>query len=84
LRAITFRREADLRMQGRLVQWQTQVLASFLASTVPDAKAARALSRAAGRLELFPADESDKEDRVRPGSYEQLRAGFGGGDAGTR
>ena len=67
----------DLRLS--LVEWQTKVLASFMGNLAQDEKTAKALLKAARDLRLrAPDPDMSAEDRVQPGSYEKLRAGFGG------
>lgn len=79
------------------IEWQTKVLASFIAQTVQSEKGARELLKEVERLSLFKQPEGEKSTRpadssagsngaapvsgasARPGSYERLMAGFGGG-----
>lgn len=68
------------------IEWQTRILAGFIATTVQSEKAARELQKAAQGLSMLPAEEPDAAPQEAPapraGSFEKLGALFGGGLAG--
>lgn len=72
------------------IEWQTKVLAAFIARTVQSEKGASAMLKEAAGLSLFKPPPSPTppdvvagstgpltEASARPGSYERLVAGFG-------
>lgn len=65
------------------IEWQTKILAGFIASTAMDAKASRELHKAVSAISMFPEDEETQSSSTEPraGSYEKLSAMFGGGMA---
>lgn len=79
IQAIGERRDGQQDLRLRLVEWQTKILASFMANLAHDEKSAKALLKAARDLRLrAPDPDVPVEDRAPPGSFEKLRAGFGG------
>lgn len=66
------------------IEWQTKVLAGFIASTAQSEKGARALHKAAQSLSMSPDSQSSDDVSVPPneprvGSYERLSGLFRSG-----
>ncbi len=102
--AIAERRSVEAATERVRIEWQTKVLASFIAQTVDSEKQASALLKAADKLSMHrppeenarpapptvspsaPASDGDATTSppvsgasARPGAFERLMAGFGGG-----
>jgi hypothetical protein len=77
--AIAERRDDTELVKRLYIEWQTKVLAAFIAHTAMDGESAKALSREAAKLRMLD-DEEETAESLEPqvGSYEALVGGLGG------
>lgn len=81
--AIAERRKREDESRLKALEWQTQILAQFIACTAPDGKQQKTLLSQASKIRITASEEDDEETKQEPGenvpgSFEALMSGFGG------